>query len=157
VILDNYDLDKTRAGCHTQAPSGEVDAGRIELDASLHDSFPNSELASAPTDSINASGQWYDVEEGRYVEEIARDLGLTRSTACLLLPRKPNHYKIRPTSKVLVVSLEARQWSLRSTPSPSLLTAAMMVGQMGAWLNWRKNWGSLWESNKWSHTVGYAR
>jgi len=56
------------------------------------------------------------------------DLGLTSSRACLLLPHKPNHCKIRPTSKVSAVSLEVRKW-----------------------LNWRKNWGWLWESNKWSH------
>jgi hypothetical protein len=53
------------------------------------------------------------------------------------------HSKIRPTSKVSVVSLEARQWSLRSTLSPSLPTAAMMDGQMRTWLTWRKNWGWL--------------
>ena len=58
------------------------------------------------------------------------DLRLTSSTACLLLLPKPNHCKSRPTSKVSAVSLEACQWSLRSIPSPSLPTAAMMHGQM---------------------------
>jgi hypothetical protein len=79
-----------------------------------------------------------------------RDLSLTSSTTCLLLSHKPDHCKIRPTSKVSAVSLKAPQWSLRSTPS-SLPTAAMMDGQMRTWLNWRNNWGWLWESNKWSH------
>jgi hypothetical protein len=79
------------------------------------------------------------------------DLGLTSSTACFLLPHKPNHCKIRPTSKLSAVSLEARQWSLGSISSPSLPTAAMMNGQMRTWLYWRKNWYWLWESNKWSH------
>jgi hypothetical protein len=80
-----------------------------------------------------------------------RDLGFTSSTACLLLPHKPNYCKIRPTSKVSAVLLEAHQWSLRSTPSPSLPTAAIIDTQMRTWLNWRKNWGWHWESNKWSH------
>jgi hypothetical protein len=89
-----------------------------------------------------------------------RDLGLLSRTACLLLPYKPNprpspnhssHCKIRPISKVSAVLLEVHQWSLRSTPSPSLPIAAIMDGLMIVWLNWRKNLVWLWESNKWSH------
>ena len=131
MILDNDDdLDKARSGGQAEGASGKVDTGRIELDASLHNSLPT------------------------------RDLGLMSSTACLLLPHKPNprpslnppsHCKIRPTNKMSAVSLEARRWSLHSTPSPSLSTAAMMDGQMRTWLNWRKKWGWLWESSKRSH------
>ncbi len=69
----------------------KVDTGRIELDASLHNSLPTSELASLPTESIGTSGPWYDAEEGRYVEETTPDLGLTSSTACLLLPHNQTH------------------------------------------------------------------
>jgi hypothetical protein len=49
---------------------GEIDTGRIERHASPH-IFATSELASAPTESIDASGPWYDVEEGCYVDEPA--------------------------------------------------------------------------------------
>lgn len=153
MILDNDDdLDKARAGGQAEGASGKVDTGRIELDASLYKSLPTSELASAPAESIDTSCPWYDVEEARYVEETTRDLGLMSSTACLLLLHKPNprpslnppsHCKIRPTSKMSAVSLEARRWSLHSTSSPSLPTAAMMNGQMRTWLNWRKNWDWL--------------
>ncbi|KAM0132888.1 hypothetical protein ACHAP3_006177 [Botrytis cinerea] len=66
VILDNDDdLDKARAG-------------------------DQAEGASAPTESIDTPGTWYDVEEASYVEETTRDLGLMSSTAFLLLPYKPN-------------------------------------------------------------------
>jgi hypothetical protein len=33
----------------------------------------------------------------------------------------------------------------------------MMDGQMRTWLNWRKNLGWLWESNKWSHPQNEGR
>jgi hypothetical protein len=50
VILDNDDdLDKARAGDQAEGASSEVDTGRIELDASLHNSLLTSELTSAPT------------------------------------------------------------------------------------------------------------
>ncbi|KAH6667260.1 hypothetical protein B0J14DRAFT_659238 [Halenospora varia] len=44
------------------------------LAGGLHNSLPTSEFASAPTESIDASGPWYDVEEGRYIEELAPGL-----------------------------------------------------------------------------------
>jgi len=72
VILDNDDdLDKAGTGGQAEGASGEVDTGHIELDASLHNTFSTSELASAPTESIDTSGPWYDVEEGRYIDEPA--------------------------------------------------------------------------------------
>ncbi len=67
VILDNDDLDKTRAKCYAKALSSEVDTRCIELDASLHNSLLTSELALALIDSINISGQWYNVKEGCYI------------------------------------------------------------------------------------------
>jgi hypothetical protein len=76
VILDNgNNLDKARAGGQAEDASGEVNTRRIELDASLHNSLPTSELASAPTESINTSGLWYDIEEGRYIKETTLGLG----------------------------------------------------------------------------------
>jgi hypothetical protein len=69
VILNNDDNPaKAGAGIQAEGASGKVDARRMKLDASLHNTFPNLELASAPTESIGASGPWYDVE-GCYVDE----------------------------------------------------------------------------------------
>ncbi|PMD60199.1 uncharacterized protein K444DRAFT_398989 [Hyaloscypha bicolor E] len=77
-----------------------------------------------------------------------RNLGLASSAVYLLLPHKPNprlssnppsHYKIRPAGRVSAVSLRARQWNLRFTPSPSLSIAAMTDGLIRRRLNWRKN------------------
>ncbi|KUJ07405.1 uncharacterized protein LY89DRAFT_678007 [Mollisia scopiformis] len=63
------DLDKARAEGQAEGASGEVDTGRIELDASLHNSLPTSELASAPTDSIDTSspcpGTWVSLAAQR--------------------------------------------------------------------------------------------
>jgi hypothetical protein len=72
---DDDDPDEAGAGGQTEGASGEVDIRRIELDANLHNTFATSELALAPTESIDASGPWYDVEEGRYIEEPAPGLG----------------------------------------------------------------------------------
>jgi hypothetical protein len=69
LILDNDD-DPDEAGAVGQAEgaSGEVDTRRIERDASLYNSLPTSELASASTESIDAPGTWY-------IEEPAPGLG----------------------------------------------------------------------------------
>jgi len=54
--LDNDDdLDKARARGQAEGASGEVDTGRIKLDASLHNSLLTSERASALIESINTS------------------------------------------------------------------------------------------------------
>jgi hypothetical protein len=42
-------------GVKAEGASGKVDTGRIELDASLHNSLLTSELALALTESINTS------------------------------------------------------------------------------------------------------
>jgi hypothetical protein len=76
VILDNDDdPDEAGAGGQAEGASGEVNTGRIKRDASLYNTFPTSELASVPTESIDASGPWYDVKEGRYIEELTPGLG----------------------------------------------------------------------------------
>jgi hypothetical protein len=48
---------------------------RIKPDASLYNNFLALKLALAPIESINTSGPWYDIEEGRYIEELALGLG----------------------------------------------------------------------------------
>ena len=71
VILGDDDLDEAVGG-EAEGASSDVDAGLIEWDASLHDTFTTSEFASAPTVSIDASGLSYD--EGRSIEEPAPGL-----------------------------------------------------------------------------------
>jgi hypothetical protein len=73
VILDNNGPDKA------EGASGDIDTGRIEGDESLYNAFVTSELALVPTESINTSGPWYDIEEGRYIEEPALGLGSRES------------------------------------------------------------------------------
>lgn len=73
MILDSD--DDLGAGFQAESASGEADTGRIDLDASLHNTFATSELALVPTESIDVSGPWYDVKEGRYIEELAQRLG----------------------------------------------------------------------------------
>jgi hypothetical protein len=75
VILDIDDyLDEADAGGEPEGASSDVDTGRIERDASLHDAFATLEPASAPIKSINVSGPWYDVDKDRYIEEPAPGL-----------------------------------------------------------------------------------
>jgi hypothetical protein len=72
VILDNdNDLDKVGARGQAEGASSEVDTRCIKLDASLHNTILTLELALALTESINTSGLWYDVKEGRYIDELA--------------------------------------------------------------------------------------
>lgn len=74
IILDD-EPDEAGAGDGAEGASGDVDAGRIGRDASPHNTLATSELASGPTESINALGPWFDVKEGCYVEEPALRLG----------------------------------------------------------------------------------
>jgi hypothetical protein len=62
-------------GGQAKGASSKVNTGRIKLDASLYKSLLTSELALAPIESIDISGPWYDVEEGRYVKETTPGLG----------------------------------------------------------------------------------
>ena len=56
MTLDNDDLDDVGAGDEAESASGDVDTGRIERDASLHNTFATSELTSTPTKSIDVPG-----------------------------------------------------------------------------------------------------
>jgi hypothetical protein len=65
VILDNDDHpDEAGARGQAKGASGKVDTRRIKLDASLHNTFTTSELASAPTETIDASALWYKSASG---------------------------------------------------------------------------------------------
>jgi len=128
----------------------QVDRYRnIKFDASLYKSLPTSGLASARTESIDTSCPWYDVEEARYVEETTQDLGLMSCTACLLLPHKPNHCKIDPPARCR--QYHSKHVSGVCAPLPPKSSDSGDDRQMRTWLNWRKNWGWLWESNRRSH------
>ena len=56
MILDSDD-DPGAKG-QAEGASGEVDAGCMDLDVSLHNTFATSELTSAPIEPIDASGPW---------------------------------------------------------------------------------------------------
>ena len=71
MILGDDDLDETVRG-RAEGASSDINAGLINWDASLHDTFITSELASAPTESINTFSLWCD--EGRSIEEPAPGL-----------------------------------------------------------------------------------
>ncbi|CZR65235.1 uncharacterized protein PAC_15135 [Phialocephala subalpina] len=75
VILDDDDSDKASARDEAEGASGDVNTVRTERDASPRNTSATSELASGPTKSIGASGPWYDVEGGCYIEEPAPGLG----------------------------------------------------------------------------------
>jgi hypothetical protein len=60
VILDNDDSVEAGVEDEAEGASRDVDTGR---DASLHQTFATSELAPAPTKSIDTSGPWNDVRE----------------------------------------------------------------------------------------------
>lgn len=68
MILDNDDSDVADTSDEAEGASGDVNTGRIVRIASPHVTFAASELASAPTKSINASALWYNVKEGCYIE-----------------------------------------------------------------------------------------
>ena len=67
MILDD-ESDEAGTGDKAKGDFNDVDNRRIERDASPHNTFATSELASGPTKSIDASGLWYDVEGGRYIK-----------------------------------------------------------------------------------------
>ncbi|KAH6668417.1 hypothetical protein B0J14DRAFT_163863 [Halenospora varia] len=147
MILDDDYPDEAEEGT-----SGDVDTRCIGRDASPHNTLATSELASKATSPLIHPVHSMTLRRAAILRSELRDLGLVSSKACILLPHKlrprpsPNplrRYKIRPTSNMSAVLLGARQWSLRSTPSPSLSTVAIMDGLMIAWLNWRQNWGWL--------------
>jgi hypothetical protein len=144
VILYNDDLGEVVARDEAESTFSNVDTRRIKRNMSLHNTFATSECTLTPIESIDASCLWYNVVEGRYIKEPALGLRSHKRHSVTstppqvqpqTLPNPPSHCKIRPTSCVTMISLRARQLSLRSTPSPSLPTAVMMDGLMRAWLN----------------------
>ncbi|KAL2063229.1 hypothetical protein VTL71DRAFT_5033 [Oculimacula yallundae] len=67
VILDDNGADNAGAGNEVEGAFGHIDTRHIGWNASPHIAA-SSELVSTPTESINTSGPWYDVEETYYVE-----------------------------------------------------------------------------------------
>jgi hypothetical protein len=49
--------------------ASDIEVGNTERDASPQSTLEASDLVSGPTKSIDTSGPWYDVEEGRYIDE----------------------------------------------------------------------------------------
>jgi len=80
VILDiNDDPEEADAENEAEGASSDDEIWRIEQDMSVHDNFATTECVSAPKGSIDASGPWYNPEEGRYMEEPAPELGPPQS------------------------------------------------------------------------------
>jgi hypothetical protein len=75
VIINDDESDEADTGDEAEGVSGDVETGCIERDPSPHNTLATPELASGSTESIDASGPWFDVEEGCHVEEPASRLG----------------------------------------------------------------------------------
>jgi len=75
MILDDDEEDETGTGNKAKGTSDIVQTVHIEGEAGPLNTLVTSELASGLTKSIDASGLWYDVEKGCYVEELAPGLG----------------------------------------------------------------------------------
>jgi hypothetical protein len=101
ILNDDNDLDKADAGDEAEGTSNDVDTGRIGRDASLHSIFATSELASAPTESIDASGLWYNVEEGCYINELAPGLGPREQHSIPSAPAQAQPHTLPQSSKPL--------------------------------------------------------
>ncbi|ESZ89590.1 hypothetical protein SBOR_10026 [Sclerotinia borealis F-4128] len=128
-----------------ESASGEVDTGRIELDASLHNSLLTSELASAPTESIDTSGPWYDVEE------TTPGLGSHEQHSVPSAPAQAQPLQDQ-THQQGVGSIA------QSTSVESALHSLLKSSDSGddGWTDknmaeLEKELGLAWESNKWSH------
>ena len=64
MILDDNSSDKAGAKDKAKDVSSDVDNRRVKRNTRSHNTFAISELASRPTESINLSSPWYDIEEG---------------------------------------------------------------------------------------------
>jgi hypothetical protein len=69
ILDDDDDSDEAGAGDKAEGASRDVSTGRGERDASPQNTFAISELAFGLIESVDTSGPWYDIEEGRYIEE----------------------------------------------------------------------------------------
>ena len=81
MILDDDESDEACAGDKAEGAIVDADTGHIGRDAGPHDTFATSELASGPAKSIDASGPWYDVEGGRYIEWPCEQQGVPSAPA----------------------------------------------------------------------------
>jgi len=73
MILDD-ESDDTGAEDKAEDVSGDVDAEHIGWDTSPYNTLATSELASEPTESIDTSSPWFDVEDSCYFKEPAARL-----------------------------------------------------------------------------------
>ena len=74
MILDD-DSHKAGAGDEVEGAIIDVDTGRVERDARLHNTLVTPELALEPGKSIDASGPWYSSGDSCYTDELALRLG----------------------------------------------------------------------------------
>ena len=97
MILDSDDdLDKARAGGRPKALPVKSIPGVLNWTR-----IPISELASARTESIDTSGPWYGVEEGRYVEETTPGLGSHEQHSVPSAPAQAQSQTLPQSSKPL--------------------------------------------------------
>jgi hypothetical protein len=69
MILDDDDSSKAAVGHEAAGAIGECDTGRVEWDASLHNTFVTSELALEQGKSIDASDPWCGGGDSCYINE----------------------------------------------------------------------------------------
>jgi len=84
MILDDDDSDKACAGDEAKGAIGDIDTGRVERDASPHNTLVTLELALEPVKSIDASCSWDNAEDGCYIDGPAPGLG-----SCQGVPSAP--------------------------------------------------------------------
>jgi hypothetical protein len=81
MVLDYDESDKADAGDKTEGASSEVDTELIQRDASSYNTPTISEVASRTVKSIGASGPWWDVEDGRWINDPTPSTGSVEQQA----------------------------------------------------------------------------
>lgn len=117
-------------GDKAEGASGDVDAEHIERDTILRNTLATPEITSGHTKFIDASGPWYDVEEGCYTYEPTLRPGFSEQQGIpSAFTREQSQFfsqfsqplQYQTTSKPSTVSLRARHWTLCPiTPSSDL-------------------------------------
>ena len=150
MILDDDDeSDEADAQHEAEHTSGDADARRIKRDASPHNILATSELASRPAKSTDTSGPWWDIEEGRWIDEPAPKLGSCEEQGVPSVPVQDQPQILSQPSTPLQDQINQQDIGVlsqsmlvesvpRPAPCPSLPTTAMMDGLRTTWLNWRK-------------------
>ena len=97
MVLDDDEADTG----DTAEGACDIETGCAERDASPHDILATLELASAPTKSLDAVGPWYDVEEGRYIDDPALRLGSCEQQGVPSAPAQDQLQILSPPSNPL--------------------------------------------------------